>query len=59
MMKLKVNSLQELAASLSQSEQLNNAAQCTVKGGCSSCEDGRRPPRGHNGGGNWGGSNQN
>jgi hypothetical protein len=56
MMKLKVNGLRELAASLSPSEQLNNSAQCTIKGGCSSCEDSRRPPK-RNGGGNGGGNN--
>jgi hypothetical protein len=44
MTKLKVNRLQELAASLSQSEQLSNTAQGDVKGGCSSCQDIRNPP---------------
>ena len=44
MTKLKVNRLQELAASLSQSEQLSNSAQGNVKGGCSSCQDIRIPP---------------
>ena len=44
MTKLKVNRLQELAASLSQSEQLSNTAQGNVKGGCSSCQDIRIPP---------------
>ena len=44
MTKLKVNRLQELAASLSQSEQLSNTAQCNVKGGCTSCQDIRIPP---------------
>jgi hypothetical protein len=56
MMKLKVNRLQELATTLTKSEQLTNTAQCDIKGGCSSCEDGRRPPRAN---GNWGGNNQN
>lgn len=45
MTKLKVNSLQELAASLTKSEQLSNTEQYDLKGGCSSCEDTRRPPR--------------
>ncbi len=45
MTKLKVNRLQELAASLSQSEQLSNTAQCEVKGGCTSCQDIRIPPQ--------------
>jgi hypothetical protein len=45
MTKLTVNRLQELAVSLSKNEQLSNEAQCNVKGGCSSCEDSRRPPR--------------
>jgi hypothetical protein len=50
MTKLTVNRLQELAVTLTKSEQLSNSAQCDIKGGCSSCEDGRRPPRK---GGNW------
>jgi hypothetical protein len=45
MSKLTVNRLQELAASLPKSEQLSNDVQCNIKGGCSSCEDTRRPPR--------------
>jgi hypothetical protein len=56
MTNLKVNRLQELAATLTKSEQLSNSSQCAVKGGCSSCEDGRRPPRVH---GNGGVNNQN
>jgi hypothetical protein len=52
MTNLKVNKLQELAVTLTQGEQLSNAAQCAVKGGCSSCEDGRRPPKGRNRGTN-------
>ncbi len=54
---LKVNRLQELAATLTKSEQLSNMAQCNVKGGCSSCEDTRRPPR-LNGHGNGNGNSQ-
>ena len=44
MTKLKGAKLQELAKTLGSSE-LNNSQMCTVKGGCSSCEDTRRPPR--------------
>ena len=42
---LKVNKLEELAASLAPSAQISKNAQCDVKGGCSSCEDTRRPPK--------------
>ena len=42
---LKVNKLGELAASLAPSAQISKNAQCNVKGGCSSCEDTRRPPK--------------
>jgi hypothetical protein len=52
MTNLKVNRLQELAATLTKSELLSNNEQCAVKGGCSSCEDTRRPPRVHGNGGN-------
>ena len=48
---LKVNKLEELAATLAQSAQISTSAQGDIKGGCSSCEDTRRPPRF----GNWGG----
>ncbi len=57
MTKLKVNRLQELATTLTRSEQLSNTAQYDIKGGCSSCEDGRRPPK--KSGSNWSGNNQN
>jgi hypothetical protein len=60
MTKLQVNRLQELATALTKSEQLSNNAQYDIKGGCSSCEDGRRPPKANgNWWGNWGGNNQN
>ena len=55
MSKITVNRLQELAASLPKNEQLSNEAQCNVKGGCSSCEDTRRPPKGFRGGNGSGG----
>lgn len=45
MTELKEVSLRELAQKLSPNEVLNNTQICTVKGGCSSCEDTRRPPR--------------
>ena len=53
---LKVNKLEELAASLAPGTQISKNAQCDIKGGCSSCEDTRRPPRfgNGNGGGNEG-----
>ena len=44
MKKLTGAKLQELAKTLGSAE-LNSAQMCTVKGGCSSCEDTRRPPR--------------
>ena len=44
MTKLKGAKLQELAKTLGSAE-LNSAQMCTVKGGCSSCEDTRRPPK--------------
>jgi hypothetical protein len=52
MTNLKVNRLQEFAVTLTKNEQLSNTAQTAVKGGCSSCEDGRRPPKVHGHGGN-------
>ena len=42
---LKVNKLEELAATLAPSTKISKNAQCDIKGGCSSCEDTRRPPR--------------
>ena len=42
---LKVNRLEELAASLAPNAELSKNAQCDIKGGCSSCEDTRRPPK--------------
>ncbi len=50
MMKLQVANIRTVSASLSAAEQLNSKQLCDVKGGCSSCEDKRRPPRrGRNG----------
>ena len=49
MTKLKGAMLQELAKTLGSSE-LNNSQMCAVKGGCSSCEDTRRPPKKNNNG---------
>ena len=48
---LKVSKLGELAASLAPSATISKNAQCDIKGGCSSCEDTRRPPK-------WGSGNQ-
>ena len=45
MMKLQVANIRNLSASLSATEKLSNKQLCDVKGGCSSCEDKRRPPR--------------
>jgi hypothetical protein len=42
---IKVNRLQELAASLTHNQQLSNSAQCDVKGGCTTCQDIRIPPQ--------------
>lgn len=50
---LKVNKLEELAATLAPSAQISKNAQCNIKGGCSSCEDTRRLPRFGSWGGNW------
>ena len=44
-MKLQVANIRELSASLSTAEQLDSKELCAVKGGCSSCEDKRRPPK--------------
>ena len=41
---IKVNRLQELAASLTHNQQLSISAQCDVKGGCTTCQDIRIPP---------------
>ena len=49
MTKLKGAMLQELAETLGSNE-LNSTQMCTVKGGCSSCEDTRRPPKKNNNG---------
>jgi hypothetical protein len=45
MTKIKGATLQELATTLA-SEMSKEQLNC-VKGGCSSCEDTRRPPKGH------------
>ncbi len=45
MMKLQVANIRTVSASLSAAEQLSSKQLCDVKGGCSSCEDKRRPPR--------------
>ena len=44
MTKLAGAKLQELAKTLGSNE-LNSTQMCAVKGGCSSCEDTRRPPK--------------
>ncbi len=46
MTKLKGASLQNIAATLSLNEALNGKQLTDLKGGCSSCEDKRRPPIG-------------
>ncbi len=45
MTKIKGEKLQELAAMLATNKQMTNEQLSCVKGGCSSCEDTRRPPR--------------
>jgi hypothetical protein len=45
MTKLKGATLQELATTLAENKKISNEQLNAVKGGCSSCEDGRRPPR--------------
>ena len=58
MTKLKGASLQDIAAALSSNEELSGKQLTDLKGGCSSCEDKRRPPIGWstNPGGNWSGN---
>ena len=46
MTKLKGARLQELTKTLDARQKLNNQELCAVKGGCSSCEDTRRLPKG-------------
>ncbi len=45
MTKLKGAKLQELATTLASSQELNNKQLSAIKGGCSSCQDIRNPPR--------------
>jgi hypothetical protein len=45
MTKLKGATLQELATTLATDKKMSTEQLNAVKGGCSSCEDGRRPPR--------------
>ncbi len=56
MTKLKGASLQDIAVTLSSNEELNGKQLTSLKGGCTSCEDKRRPPIGwgNTWGGNWG-----
>jgi hypothetical protein len=62
MTKLKGASLQDIAATLCSTETVNGKQLTNVKGGCSSCEDKRRPPvgwssiGGNNQSGNWSGN---
>ena len=58
MTKLKGASLQDIAATLCSTEKVNGKQLTDLKGGCSSCEDKRRPPIGWSSilGGNWGGN---
>ena len=53
MTKLKGASLQDIAATLSSSEELNGKQLTSLKGGCTSCEDKRRPPIGWGMLGGW------
>jgi bacteriocin-like protein len=45
MTKLKGATLQELATTLASGKEMSKEQLNCVKGGCSSCEDTRRPPR--------------
>jgi bacteriocin-like protein len=45
MTKLKGATLQQLATTLVSGKEMSKEQLNCVKGGCSSCEDGRRPPR--------------
>jgi hypothetical protein len=45
MTKLKGATLQDLATTLASSKEMSKEQLMAVKGGCSSCEDSRRPPR--------------
>jgi hypothetical protein len=45
MSKLKGENLQALAGTLNSNQALSSKQLCNIKGGCSSCEDTRRPPR--------------
>ncbi|MDZ7877940.1 MAG: bacteriocin [Saprospiraceae bacterium] len=45
MTKLKGVTLQELATTLASGKEMSKEQLNCVKGGCSSCEDTRRPPR--------------
>jgi bacteriocin-like protein len=47
MTKLKGATLQNLAATLASGKEMSKEQLNCIKGGCSSCEDTRRPPKGH------------
>ena len=48
--------LKSIEKTLDTNQILTNEKQCELKGGCTNCEDNRRPPRinGGTGGGSWG-----
>jgi hypothetical protein len=46
-------SLKDIKKSLDANEQLTTEKQCDLKGGCTNCEDGRRPPRADGGRPGW------
>ena len=51
------STLKSIEATLDKKQVISTEKQCELKGGCSNCEDSRRPPRinggGNNQGGNW------
>jgi bacteriocin-like protein len=47
MTKLKGATLQDLATRLASGKEMSKEQLNSIKGGCSSCEDGRRPPKGN------------
>ena len=46
MTKMTGATLQQLATTLASGKEMSKEQLTAVKGGCSSCEDGRRPPKG-------------
>jgi hypothetical protein len=50
------STLKSIEATLDKNQVVSSEMQCELKGGCSNCEDSRRPPRvngGNSQSGNW------